>query len=501
MDKTKQNFDVLKGLEPANILKHFVDITGIDRASGREEALAAYIKDLAVVHGLRYYSDKDNNVVVYVPASKGKEDIAPICIQGHLDMVALNSDNKDFDTSQIEFCVKEGKAMAKGTTAGFDNGLGLGMAAELLTNPDLVHGPLELLFTTDEEVGMNGAKSLDPTIISARNMINVDSEDFGEVTIGCAGGGRLEGIFHVDREKLLSEDVTLYNLKISGLHGGHSGGDIDKGRANAIILMARVLSDLASRVPIRLVSYNGGARMNAIPNEAIVELVAPGNYEWICDFISANKIEIAEELRPIEDFNLEIWTSQKPYEEWKDLVFTEECQSQLLLMLQLLPNGPIKMDSKNLSVIQSSDNIATIKTTADEIIISSMYRSSSDSHKKYLGNLIIATFKNFQATMINLGSEYPAWKPTYSFPLLESVKMTFREMFGEEIKVVVVHGGLECALFSHYWPDMEIVSFGPTIKNPHSVNEEVALDTIEKTWNLLLKILADFDIKNQAPTT
>jgi len=494
----------INNLGPGCIFNHFARISEIDRASGREGALADYIISLALDRDYTCMQDASKNVVVFVPASPGKEDKPPICLQSHSDMVATDSNGQDFDTSQIEFVIKGGKLKANRTTLGADNGIGIAAMLSLMTEPDINHGPLILLFTSSEETGLIGANAFDSASIAPKYLLNLDSEEWKKVTVGCAGGGRIQGVFVRETgETLDDQPVMVYEFIISGLHGGHSGMDISGGYANAIILMARLLSDVIEKWPTsRLVSFNGGSKMNAIPSHAKVELATSGvDKEEMENFIALKKQQLSYELGPIEpDFNLEIvLRSDFPRYDPTRLYFSGKFQGQLLQMLQILPNGVIKMDPNNPALLMSSSNIGVIETKGgmgEYIVVNTMYRSSSDTHKEYLKKLIASTFQYFSATEIEYGSEYPAWVPEYSSYLLDLIRSTFNNIFpedAEDMTITTVHGGLECAVFANFWPGIEIISFGPDIRFPHSIDEEVDIASVKDFWLLLQKILEDFN--------
>ena len=493
---------VIEGLNPSCVFKHFADISKIDRGSNREAGIAEHIAELAERLGYRVIKDAANNVVVFVPASPGKEKMPLLVLQSHIDMVALNDKGEDFDTSEVKFVVKNGKLKADGTTLGADNGIGVAAMLSVMTENGLEHGPLALLFTAAEEVGLIGAKALDPEIVpNPKYLLNLDSEEWREITVGCAGGGRIQAVFEDDFGIVVEnyDNVKIFEIKISGLHGGHSGVDINNGYGNAIVIMARVLSEVLNNNPeMRLVSLSGGNKMNAIPSVASARIaIINDECKDLPELIEILKTEIFSEFFPTEPgFNLEI-NDVTPVDDTLDCIFFSEAfQSRMLQLLQLLPNGVIKMDPNDSTLLMSSNNIGIVETVVDKKItltVTLMYRSSSDSHKKYLKNLFTSTFRCFGVKNVVFGSEYSAWVPVYSSYLLGLTQEVSEDMFGQAMKVTVVHGGLECAALGDLWPGLESISIGPDIRFPHSIDEEVNIETVNGFWTLLKKVLKDFN--------
>lgn len=502
MDHYQSNLALIRGLSPQRLLEHFAAISGLDRGSGREKKLANNIMRLAAERRLNCYIDTASNVVVYVPASLGKENVASVCLQSHLDMVAINSEEKDFDTSTIEFDIENGKLRAEGTSLGADNGIGVAAMLCFLTDRELVHGPLELLFTTSEEVGLDGARTLAPEAVSSKFLLNLDSEAFGEVTVGCAGGGRIEAVFDIESIELNDRDRSkLFEIYLKDFRGGHSGMEIAKGQANAIVSMARLLGTIIEKWPhSRLISFDGGSRMNAIPAIAKSKLAVIGDVSGadIGTFIRNKFLEIVTEYSPLEDkATLEIVSHSGPVDKkYYPRFFSAVVQKRLITMLQLIPCGVIRLDPKDPQTVQTSNNLALISTVEDKVTITCMYRSSSDTLRSHLGDLLARCFQHFGPSEIIPGAEYSSWPRKYDSRLLELAQKTFRSRFiGQEMKVVTVHGGLECAEFIKKWPDMDIISFGPTIDHPHTVNEEANLLSVDSFWNYLVEFLADFNLK------
>lgn len=497
---------LLAGLNPAKLWEHFGKICAINRDSLHEGQLIAHIINIAQEFGYNYDLDAGNNLVVYMAASPGKLSVPTICLQAHLDMVPVNlvdtsATESRVDTSAIELRLVNGKLKATETSLGADNGIGVAAMLTLMTDDatsnlaGFRHGEIELLFTSAEEIGMIGALALNTKAIKARHLINLDSEEWRKIFLGCAGGGRIESFFNFSRREYKSA-VKIYELTIDGLLGGHSGVDIDKGHANAILLMVRVFSGILKMWPeATLVSFDGGEGMNAIPPKAVLQFaVREVDEAGLAEYISAIEIELRAELLPIEEnFRLKITNITASTEV---SYIPDKFKEELLSILPLLPNGVISRDPCNLSILQSSNNIGLITTEENQLQLTAMYRSSSDTHKEYLKGLLMATFQYLRADEIKLGSEYPAWVPKYSSGLLRLAQDSFMALaFGgnsEKMTELVVHAGLETALFCGYWPDMEIISIGPDIKYPHSAEEEVDIKSVEEFWQLLLKILSDF---------
>jgi dipeptidase D len=491
-----QNWEVIKGLKPVEVFEAFVVISSIDRGSTREEALADYIVGLAIERDCAVRRDSAHNVVVYLEATPGYEDRQSLCLQSHLDMVAVGQDGKDFNTSEVEFVLEDGKLRANRTTLGVDNGIGVAIEIALI-GKDFEHGPLELLFTTDEERGLNGAMSLDPDWITSRMLINLDSEEWGQIILGCAGGGRVNvkipaGFIQTEKEDCLYPQFTV---EVSKFFGGHSGKDINKNRVNALVFLSELLHDLLFDFPaLKIVSWEGGEIFNQIPTQSQATLIIEDGDLSQWEKIKEAIMDCNEWLR--DDFPQEkeaIVSVTDVQEVEVDVYFSPGYSEKLFNLFTNVPRGVIKLDSQNQSVVEISNNIASMRLENGCVLIQMMYRSSSIRGLEYVKNQILERSFTSLGLYPEVISEYPAWQPRYDSDLLGKVESIFLEMFSVQSERVVTHGGLECAYFTSKWPDMQMVSIGPTIENPHSQNEYVVVDTIEPLYNWLLEIITKME--------
>ncbi|MCX6798110.1 MAG: beta-Ala-His dipeptidase [Candidatus Falkowbacteria bacterium] len=492
MINLKENLKLIAGLKSEIVWKWFAIISSIDRGSGREKALAELLVKVAAIFNCEWLIDEINNVVIYVPATPGCEDYPSICLQGHLDMVTVGQNGeKDFDTSTVKFLRENGKMRADRTTLGADNGLGVAIGLALLEG-GVSHGPLELLFTVDEETGLNGATSLNPDWIKSKLLINLDSERWGEITLGCAGGRRIVTTvpitFSTDEK---SEDLK-FTIELADLPGGHSGVDIGKGRPNAILILARIILDLITRFPeLRLLSFDGGTFSNAIPGQSRATLTFKSYSPELMDSIRlvVESEQIALREIPLEKEPKLTISEMEKIEDGRSY-FADEFTLAFLGGLLKLPNGAIDMDEFDPTTVETSNNVAIVKTNEDGLEITTMYRSSAVDGLQKIEELSIGALQNLPGAKLSLGDEYPAWQPQDSSQLLELAKIVFDNLFNKELKRVVVHAGLECALFTKKWPDMQMISIGPTIEGGHSQDEYVEVETVDACYRWLLIVLA-----------
>ncbi len=480
--------DPLEGLKPALLWKHFAQVLKIPHCSGSERALGDYI--LGVAKGLKLPAkrDKVGNVVVSKPATAGHENAPGAILQGHLDMVCeKNSDVvHDFSKDAIVPQVKGDWVYASGTTLGSDNGIGCAAALAVMEDTTLVHGPLEFLFTVDEETGLTGANRLQKGFLKGTNLLNLDSEETGAFTIGCSGGGDSEISLPVERKRRRFKD--LYELKLFGFRGGHSGLDINQGRGNAIRLLARLLYDAQDKFKFELLSLDGGNKRNAIPREAVTKLyVDAGDARKLKTHLKAKFAEIYNEFKTVEKeaaFSFEKAAPQK------DDPLAAVSQKTLLGLLITLPHGVLSMHPAIAGLVETSSNLAIVHTEnrAARIICSS--RSS-------VASALTAVRKGIKAASELAGAEivqsmgYPGWEPNLESPLLAKLKAIHSRVFGKEPEVIAVHAGLECGIIGEKYPGMDMISFGPTIQHPHSPEERVNCPSVEDFWKFLGATLAE----------
>ncbi|HOI29963.1 MAG TPA: aminoacyl-histidine dipeptidase [Melioribacteraceae bacterium] len=478
--------NVLGNLKPGLLWKHFEEICNIPHPSRKEEKIAKYVTGFAKNNNLEFQTDEFGNIVIRKPATPGFENRTPVVLQGHLDMVAEKNNDvaHDFDKDPIQAYIDGDWVKARGTTLGSDNGIGVAAALAVLESNDLQHGPVEALFTLDEETGLNGAQALKPGFLKSKILINLDSEEDGAFYIGCSGGQNTFVKFTFKPSEIPANTIAL-ELKVTGLKGGHSGLDIQTGRGNAVKLMSRLLHDLNNKFGIRLVSINGGSKHNAIPREtfAVVRIAKKLSADIFAYVESYNGI-VKEELASVEP-NLNVSASEIKS---KAKVMDKTLAANLIDSLYSVPNGVIKMSADIEGLVETSSNLAVVVTKGKTVEVILSQRSSVESEKKDISNSIVALFRLAKAE-VKQGDGYPGWKPDIHSPVLAVMKNVYESMYNNHPEVKAIHAGLECGIIKERFPDMDMISFGPTITGAHSPDEQVQISTVEKFWNLLLNAL------------
>ncbi|MBN2414080.1 aminoacyl-histidine dipeptidase [candidate division KSB1 bacterium] len=476
---------VIEALEPSLLWKYFDEIRKIPRSSGNEEAISNYIVSIAQKFNLDFEKDKTGNVIVRKPASPGHENAKIIVLQSHLDMVCEKNSDKVFDFSKdaIELKIDGEWLTADGTTLGADNGIGIATALAILEDDNLVHGPIEALFTVDEERGLIGAMSLDPSWLKGRTMLNLDSEDIGLFSIGCAGGADSHLTLPLIRTEPKGD--LLLEIHLSGLRGGHSGVNIHEGRGNALKILNRLLYQLNKKIPVEINCFDGGDKHNAIPREAVVKIVvnssdADAINQW---FEKAIK-DIRFEFKPVEkDISVNITKG-----EGVPKVLDEKSQNILLSLLFALPHGPLAMSREIKNLVETSNNVASIKCHTDNAKIHCSSRSSNDAAlKATLDKLAAITW--LAGAAIEQPPGYPGWMPNLDSEILKISMETYKEQTGKDARYEAIHAGLECGLIGEKYPGMDMISIGPTIKYPHSPDERVNIASVEVFYHHTVKIL------------
>lgn len=478
----------VKGLRPELVWKYFARISSIPRGSKNEAAMTRYVLDTAKKLGLQAQADKMGNVVVRKPASAGLEKIRPAALQGHLDMVCEKNGNKDHDflKDPIQLVRRGNILKADGTTLGADNGIAVAASLAIMEDRSLKHGPLELLFTVDEETGMTGAANLKPDFLESRTLLNLDSEEEGTLYVGCAGGRDTTGIWKVTREKAPARSIPV-QVKVSNLKGGHSGLEIDKGRGNAIKIAGRILKALET-AGARLSRIDGGNKHNAIPRECTAFLFLPLNKIAVAEQIvgelyAAVKNEMAESEQDLKiDLTLDFRSSKN------GTVLKRTLQKKILGAISGLPHGVIRMSATITGLVESSTNVAVIKTGKESLAITTSQRSSVASRLTEIVDSVSAIFALGGASIRHTDG-YPGWEPDMKSPILKTAKSAYRSLYGKSVKVKAIHAGLECGLIGKRIPGMDMLSFGPTIEGAHSPDERIYIDSVEKFWKFLLEIL------------
>ncbi len=475
----------LEELNPRHLWKHFAKILTIPHCSGNEKALGDYVLGVAAGLGLAGKRDKVGNVLVSKPATAGRGGAVGAILQGHLDMVCEKNSDKahDFMKDPIRAEIKGEWVYAQGTTLGADNGIGVAAALAVMEDKSLVHGPLEFLFTVDEETGLTGANKIQKGFLAGKMLLNLDSEDEGTFTIGCAGGADSTLVLPLERKKAASKN--LYRLHVHGFRGGHSGLDINQGRGNAIKLLARMLGQTLDAAKIEIVSVEGGSKHNAIPREAVALLACPPvQVRSMTTALKAAFDKIKVEFKAVEPgagYALEPVPG-------KDFALTRDCQKTLVDFLVALPHGVVAMHPEIAGLTETSTNLAIVKTGKKEISVLCSTRSSVASALEATRD-VIKSVCDLAGARADLKEGYPGWMPDLDSPLLKRLKELYAKTFGKEAEVVAVHAGLECGIIGEKFPGMDMISFGPTMKNPHSPEEHVHIGSVEKFWKFIAAAL------------
>ena len=476
----------IKNLEPKLVWGLFDEITKVPRPSKREEKIGKYLVEFAKKHNLDYQCDAIGNIVIRKAATPGYEALPTVVLQAHTDMVCEKNSDKvfDFDNDAIETIIDNGWVRANGTTLGADDGIGIAAALAVLIDEKLEHPAIEALFTVDEETGLTGAFNLGEGMLTGKYLINLDSEDEGEVFIGCAGG-----VDTIAALPLVTEPApagyVYYEVRISGLLGGHSGDDIDKGRANSNKVAARIAEQAARLHAARIVAFDGGNLRNAIPREAKVVVAVP--VKESLKFVG-NAIALGEAIKGEYAFtepNMDIAIAEC---EAQATVLAEATQRQLLLALIGVPTGVLAMSAAMPGLVETSTNLASVKFEGENIVITTSQRSSLESAKEY-AKLHIESVFVAAGCSVRHSDGYPGWAPNPHSQLLETTKQAYASLFGVEPKVRAIHAGLECGLFLEKYPHLEMVSFGPTLRGVHSPDERLEIATVDKFWKLLIEVL------------
>ncbi len=482
----------IQQLKPERLWYYFLEICKIPRPSKKEEKIAAYIKEFALKQGLDCNIDEAGNVLIRKPASHGYENRQSVILQSHLDMVCeKNTDTvHDFYYDPITPWIDGNWVKAKGTTLGADDGIGIAAALAILESGDIPHGPLEALFTSDEETGLTGAFALKPDQLNGRILINLDSEDEGQLFIGCAGGKDTVASVPLETEQV-PEGHIAFRVSITGLKGGHSGDDINKGLGNAVKLMNRFLWNAQDTFEIALADFNAGNLRNALAREAFaVFTVLRENEKPLLDYAARFSADIKAELRVTEpDLNFNIVPVSLP-----DTVVYDVLQADLLDALYACPHGVIAMSREIPDFVETSTNLASVKFLDKKILITTSQRSSVESSKKDIADMVASVFYLMQAN-VEHSAGYPGWKPNPDSEILRVTADAYRRLFSQEPQVLAIHAGLECGLVGAIYPGMDMVSFGPTIKGAHSPDERLDIESTVKFWDLTLEVLKNIPVR------
>lgn len=483
----------VRELEPKIVWNHFEDLNAVPRPSKKEERIRKFMFDFGKRLGLETLEDTVGNVIIKKPASAGMEERETVIIQTHIDMVhQKNSDTDfDFDSQGIQSYIEGEWVKAKGTTLGADNGMGVAAAMAILSTNEFRHPAIEALFTIDEETGMTGAKELDASLLGGKILLNLDTEDDDEFSVGCAGGVDTNTKYEYERESVPSSYVG-FKIQLKGLKGGHSGMDIHLGRGNANLLMNRVIFELTEAADVRICSVDGGGLRNAIPRESFAHLVCP---ESRLSDVRAAFSEIVEmlkhELNIAEpDLTISFIEAEKP-----DQMLAKADMLAIVGSIYTTPNDVWRMSTKFDGLVETSSSLARVVIKDGLFTTQSLQRSMSETGKRDIANAVRLNYEQIGAEVIQ-GGDYPGWEPNPSSRILVVLKQKYTDLFGEEPKVEACHAGLECGILAKHLPGCDMISFGPTIRNPHSPDEKVNIKSVQKFWNFFVKVLEDIPGKN-----
>ncbi len=478
--------DAIEGLKPEILWNRFYEITQVPHPSKKEEKIREHMKNLFKELNLSYEEDNVGNIVAKVPATKGYENAPTVVLQGHVDMVCEKNKGTehDFDNDPLEIKREDGWITAEGTTLGSDNGIGVAAALAVATDEDVVHGPLEILLTVDEETGLTGANNLKPGFISGKMLLNMDSEEDGAFYVGCSGGIDTVGTAAIETEAV-GAAVIPFDITVTGLKGGHSGLDIAAGRGNAIKILARTLKAL-NEVDFRIAKMEGGSKRNAIPREAETTiLLEPADESKVNEIIKAFETKVQNEYKTADGgVRIEFKKAEGSFPQ----VFTSEFTSKLINTLMALPHGVIAMSQDIPDLVETSTNLATVTMNEGNLVLGTSQRSSVDSAMNYIANSVASIF-TLAGIPVKMGDGYPGWKPDLDSKALKLSKEVFMDLFNKEPEIKAIHAGLECGILGDKNPGLDMVSFGPTIQGAHSPDERVNIETVERFYELVKGIL------------
>jgi dipeptidase D len=483
----------IRNLEPTALWNHFADLNAVPRPSKKEGRVVEFMMNFGKSLGLETIKDSIDNVIIKKPATSGMENRQTVVLQSHLDMVHQKNGDTifDFDAQGIEMLTEGDWVTANGTTLGADNGIGVATIMALLASKEIPHPAIEALFTIDEETGMTGAIHVDPKNISGTILLNLDTEDDDELSIGCAGGIDTNTSYTYTSEPS-KENSTSFLITIKGLLGGHSGMDIHKGRGNANKLMTRIVRHLMDQFSVQLAAFDGGSLRNAIPREATAHLVVEKSN--VAQFKSEFQIiseDIISEYKSIESYlNITFNEVEVP-----QTVVNSEDSVKIIDTLYAVVNGVYRMSPEIEDLVEASSSLARVIIKEGTFSTQSLQRSSVDSSKKDVANSVKASFSAMGCSVVQNG-EYPGWSPNANSPILSLMKELYIKRYNEEPKIKACHAGLECGILGKHFPKMDMISFGPNIRAAHSPDEKVQISSVQKYWGYLLETLTQIPIAN-----
>ncbi len=486
------NESLLK-LEPAKVWFFFKEILNIPRPSKKEGKIIEYLLRFGKERELETLQDEVNNVLIRKPATPGMENRKSVVLQSHIDMVCEKNSDKvhDFDSDPIEANIEDGWVTADGTTLGGDDGIGVATELALLDSDNIEHGPIECLFTVDEETGLTGAFGLKPGFLQSKILLNLDSEDEGQLYIGCAGGQDTLAWLPYQKQAV-PEGHEALKIMVSGLKGGHSGDDINKGRANANQLLNRFLWTYKDKFDMKLALFDGGNLRNAIAREAFAIVTLPKEKMHLLVAEAKGFEKIYQNEYHATEKNLNFTTTET---EIPKTVVSDENFTKLVNALYACPHGVIAMSQDIENFVETSNNLASVKFEENDILITTSQRSSVESEKEDVTNKVVSVF-SLAGARSETSDGYPGWTPNPDSEIMELTKNTYKKLFDVEPKVLAIHAGLECGLIGDKYPEMDMISFGPTLRGVHSPDEKLEIATVEKFWKLTLEVLKNIPQKN-----
>ncbi len=477
----------IKDLEPKIVWKYFHEITQVPRPSKKEGKIIKYIEEVAAKNKIEIKKDKAGNLLLFKPATKGYEKLPTVILQAHLDMVCEKNNDVtfDFDKDPIKTVVDGEWLRAAGTTLGADNGIGVAAALAVITSKDIEHGPIECLFTVDEETGLTGAKAIKKGFMTGNILLNLDSEDEGEIFMGCAGGKGTVATFEYKAVPAPASN-QFFRITVTGLNGGHSGGDIHKGLGNANKILVRFLYQLQEKYSFNLAEIQGGNLHNAIAREAYAIIgTAPKNREPIRIMLNNFAVDIENELKRVDpNVKLIMETTDKPRK-----CLPRTLKEKLIYSLLACPHGVIGMSHEMEGLVETSTNLASVKMAGStKIIVGTSQRSSTESAKEAIADQVASVFR-LAGAKVEHGEGYPGWAPNPDSKILKVAQKSYKKLFKKDAKIMAIHAGLECGLFLEKYPQLDMISFGPTLRSVHSPDERIEIKTVDLWWKHLLDIL------------
>jgi dipeptidase D len=475
----------LSQLEPTQLWKHFEALTTIPRPSKKEDKAREYVITQARKLKLEVVQDPVGNVVVRKPAHAGREQAPMALLQGHLDMVCEKNESTqhNFDSDPIQARRDGDWVKSAGTTLGADNGIGVAAALAVMESTDIAHGPLEFVFTVDEETGLTGAAEFQGGLLKSKYFLNLDSEEIGTLCIGCAGGVKTIARRKITRQP--SRGNAAYRIKVSGLKGGHSGVDIHQGRGNAVRILGRLLQIALDELPIELADIKAGSAQNAIPREAFAVVLLDDNAKGKLDSLVA-RVE-AEYQGDLGSFDPDLQITLEPVKRPEETINPEDARRTAALMVAL-PHGMLAMSPEIAGLVQNSTNLATVSVVGDVVEIVSSQRSAIDASRRAAANMV-ATICRLAGFEVEHAGSYPGWKPQPDSSIVKKSQAVHEKVFGKPANLIAMHAGLECGVIGEKYPGMEMISFGPTIIDVHSPNERVQISTVASFWKYLRELL------------